>query len=156
MDKLIGQTLNRYKLVKLLGEGGMGAVFKGYDVTLQRDVAIKIMHPHFAHQQNFQERFLQEARTAGQIDHVGVVKVYDFGQSQNHLYIVMEFLPGDNLGQMLRTLRKQKRWIVVNESLQIVRLVALALDHAHKRGVLHRDIKPDNVMLKPQPTENLP
>jgi serine/threonine protein kinase len=156
MEKLVGQTLNRYKLVKLLGEGGMGAVFKGFDVTLQRDVAIKIMHPHFARQPNFQERFLQEARTAAQVDHPGIVKVYDFGHSQSQLYIVMEFIPGDNLGQMLRTLRKQKRWIVVNESMQIVRLVALALDHAHQRGVLHRDIKPDNVMLKPQPVEHLP
>ncbi len=156
MEKLIGQTLNRYKLVKLLGEGGMGAVFKGFDVTLQRDVAVKIMHPHFARQSNFQERFLQEARTAAQIDHPGVVKVYDFGHSQAQLYIVMEFLPGANLGQMLRTLRKQQRWIVLNESLQIIRLVALALDHAHKRGVLHRDIKPDNIMLKPQPVDNLP
>ncbi len=156
MEKLIGQTFNRYKLVKLLGEGGMGAVFKGFDVTLQRDVAVKIMHPHFARQPNFQERFLQEARTAAQIDHPGVVKVYDFGHSQAQLYIVMEFIPGANLGQMLRTLRKEKRWIVLNESLQIIRLVAMALDHAHKRGVLHRDIKPDNIMLKPQPVEGLP
>lgn len=156
MEKLVGQTLNRYKLVKLLGQGGMGAVFKGFDVTLQRDVAVKIMHPHFASQQNFQERFLQEARTAAQIDHPGVVKVYDFGQYQGNLYIVMEFIPGDNLGQMLRILKKQQRWIVMDESLRIIRLVALALDHAHKRGVLHRDIKPDNIMLKPQPSETLP
>jgi eukaryotic-like serine/threonine-protein kinase len=156
MKNLVGQTLNRYKLVKLLGEGGMGAVFKGFDVTLQRDVAIKIMHPHFARQPNFQERFLQEARTAAQVDHPGIVKVYDFGSSHSQLYIVMEFLPGDNLGQMLRTLKSEKRWIVVNESMRIVRMIALALDHAHKRGVLHRDIKPDNVMLKPQPIEQLP
>ncbi len=156
MEKLVGQTLNRYKLVKLLGQGGMGAVFKGFDVALQRDVAVKIMHPHFATQQNFQERFLQEARTAAQIDHPGVVKVYDFGQSQGSLYIVMEFIPGDNLGQMLRILKKQQRWIVLDEALHIIRLTALALDHAHKRGVLHRDMKPDNIMLKPQPSESLP
>ena len=68
MKELVGQTLNRYKLVSLLGEGGMGAVFKGHDVTLQRDVAIKIMHGHFARQPNFQERFLQEARTAARIE----------------------------------------------------------------------------------------
>src|SRR4030042_7155318 len=116
MEKLIGQTLNRYKLVKLLGEGGMGAVFKGHDVTLQRDVAIKIMHPHFARQPNFQERFLQEARTAARIDHPGVVKVFDFGHAQSQLYIVMEFIQGDTLGQMLRELRKQKKWIVPQET----------------------------------------
>jgi serine/threonine protein kinase len=156
MEKLIGQTLNRYKLVNLLGEGGMGAVFKGHDVTLQRDVAIKIMHAHYARQPNFQERFLQEARTAARIDHPGVVKVYDFGQSKSLLYIVMEFIPGQNLGQMMRTLKKKKQWIVLPEAVQIIHHVAAALHFAHKQGVLHRDIKPDNIMLKPQKVDDLP
>jgi serine/threonine protein kinase len=156
MEKLVGQTLNRYKLVKLLGEGGMGAVFKGFDLTLQRDVAIKIMHPHFARTPNFQERFLQEARTAARLDHPGVVKVFDFGHSQSQLYIVMEFIPGDNLGKMLRDLKKEGKWIVLPEAIEIIRQVSLALDYAHKQGVLHRDIKPDNIMLKPRKTEVLP
>ena len=79
MKQLIGQSLDRYKITALLGEGGMGAVFKATDVTLQRDVAIKIMHPQFARQSDFQERFLQEARTAAKLDHPGIVKVFDFG-----------------------------------------------------------------------------
>lgn len=156
MERLIGQTLNRYKLVSLLGEGGMGAVFKGHDVTLQRDVAIKIMHAHYARQPNFQERFLQEARTAARIDHPGVVKVFDFGQSKSLLYIVMEFIPGENLGQMMRSLKKKKQWIILPEAIQIIRHIAVALDFAHQKGVLHRDIKPDNIMLKPQKVNGLP
>ena len=88
MDQLIGKTLDRYKILSLLGEGGMGAVYKARDLTLQREVAIKIMHSQFARQKNFQERFLQEARTAAHLDHPGIVQVYDFSSAQSLLYIV--------------------------------------------------------------------
>ena len=97
MDQMIGQTINRYKIISLLGEGGMGAVYKARDVTLQRDVAFKVMHAQFARQPNFQERFLQEARTAARFDQSSIVKVYDFGQQQGMLYIVMEYVPGKSL-----------------------------------------------------------
>jgi serine/threonine protein kinase len=76
----VGQTINRYRIVTLLGEGGMGSVYKAHDLTLQRDVAIKLMHPQYAHQPDFQERFLQEARTAARLDHPSIVQVHDFGQ----------------------------------------------------------------------------
>ena len=156
MDNLIGQILNRYKIISLLGEGGMGAVYKAHDLTLQRDVAIKIMHAHYARQPNFQERFLQEARTAARMDHPGIVQVHDFGQDRSLLYIVMEFIPGDNLGKMMRDLRSQKKWIVLQESAALIRQVALALDYAHRQGVLHRDIKPANVMIEPEASDGLP
>ena len=155
-EELIGKTLDRYKIISLLGEGGMGAVLKAHDVTLQRDVAIKIMHPHFARRSDFQERFLQEARTAARLDHPGIVKVYDFGRQKNYLYIVMEFLRGANLRQMLQDLRTEKKWVVLPEALQIIRQVALALAYAHNLGVLHRDIKPDNIMIKPDTANGLP
>jgi serine/threonine protein kinase len=155
-EELIGKTLARYKIISLLGEGGMGAVLKAHDVTLQRDVAIKIMHPHFARRPDFQERFLQEARTAARLDHPGIVKVYDFGRQDKYLYIVMEFLRGDNLRNMLQDLRAEKKWVVLPEALQIIRQVALALDYAHKQGVLHRDLKPDNIMIKPDTANGLP
>ncbi len=156
MEQLIGQSLDRYQIVTLLGEGGMGAVFKARDVTLQRDVAVKVMHPQLARRPNFQERFLQEARTAARMDHPGIVKVFDFGQARDLLYIVMEFIPGANLRQMLQDLKKESKWIVLPEALQLVRQVALALDYAHDQGVLHRDIKPDNIMLKAERGDGLP
>ncbi len=156
MKKLIGQSLGRYQLVSLLGEGGMGAVFKARDITLQRDVAIKVMHPQFANRPNFQERFLQEARTAARFDHPGIVKVFDFGQEKSLLYIVMELIPGDNLRKLLQDLKASGKWIVLPEAVQLVRQVALALDYAHHQGVLHRDVKPDNIMLKAEPGDSFP
>ena len=156
LDQLVGQSLDRYQIVELLGEGGMGAVFKARDVTLQRDVAIKVMQPQAARQSNFQERFLQEARTAARLDHPGIVKVFDFGQAQGLLYIVMEFIPGDNVRQMLKDLKAADRWIALPEAVQLVRQVCLALYYAHQQGILHRDIKPDNIMLKPGEADGLP
>jgi serine/threonine protein kinase len=156
MKELVGQSLDRYQITSLLGEGGMGAVLKARDVTLQRDVAVKVMHPQFARRPDFRARFLQEARTAARLDHPGIVKVYDFGQAGTHLYIVMEFISGQNLGQMLKDLRASNQWLLLPEAIQLIREVCLALDYAHKHGVFHRDIKPDNIMLKPQPSDELP
>lgn len=156
MDKLVGQTLERYQILSLLGEGGMGAVYKAHDITLQRDVAIKVLHAQFARRADFRERFLLEARTAARLNHAGIVQVHDFGQEKEILYIVMEFIPGDNLYQMLQDLRAQGKWIRLDEALELVRQVCLALDYAHRQGILHRDIKPGNIMLKPDPSEELP
>ncbi|HUF39611.1 MAG TPA: protein kinase [Anaerolineales bacterium] len=156
MKELIGRTLNRYKITHLLGEGGMGAVFKAQDLTLQRNVAVKVMHPHFARRTDFRERFLQEARTAARMDNPGIVQVYDFGQDQEILYIIMEFIPGDNLQSMLKELKAGGKWIRLDEAVGLLRQVAAALDYAHHQGVLHRDIKPANIMLKPGHVDGLP
>ncbi len=156
MEQLAGRTLGRYQLLQLLGEGGMGAVFRARDVTLQRDVALKVMHPHIARRSQFRERFLQEARVAAHFDHTGIVKVYDFGQEGKHLYIVMEFIPGATLRHMLRELADKGNWVSLREAVHLVRHVCLALDFAHDQGVAHRDIKPENIMLKPLPAEALP
>ncbi len=156
MDQLVGQTLNRYQILNLLGEGGMGAVYRAHDTTLQRDVAIKVMHSNFARQPNFQERFLQEARTAARLDHPGIVQIYDFGSFRSQLYIVMKFIPGDNLEDLLRELHGQDRWLPLSEAVQLISQVALALDYAHRQGVLHRDIKPGNIMLEPEVSNGLP
>jgi eukaryotic-like serine/threonine-protein kinase len=149
MEQLVNQSIARYRLDALLGEGGMGAVFKAFDVTLQRDVAVKVMHPHFAKLPNFQERFLQEARTAARLNHASIVQVYDFGQDRGRLYIVMKFISGKNLEKVLELMQQQKLLMPLAEATELVAEVSQALDYAHHMGVLHRDIKPANIMIEP-------
>jgi serine/threonine protein kinase len=156
MEDIIGKTLGRYKILALLGEGGMGAVYKAHDLTLQRDVAFKIMHPHFARQGDFKERFLQEARVAARLDHPCIVQVFDFGQTTELLYIVMKFIPGDNLGKMMQDLRTQGKWIDTGEAVGIIRVVAEAMHYAHEHSILHRDLKPGNIMIEPIAHDGLP
>ena len=156
MDDLIGQTLNRYKILDRVGEGGIGAVYRAYDNILQRDVAIKVMRPEYARQANFRERFLEEARAVARLDHPSIVKVHDFGENEDLLYIVMEYIPGNNLREILNNLRSQNQWVVLPEAIQIVQQAAQAVEYSHNQGLLHRDIKPENLMLKQEPSDGLP
>ena len=153
VEQLVGQSLDRYQIVSLLSEGRIGAVFKAHDDKLQRDVAIQVMHPQFAQRPDFQERFSQAARTAAQMRHPGLVKVFDFGEARSLLYVVMEYILGDTLRTILHNLRATKKWIALAEAVQLVRQVCLAVDYAHQQGVLHRDVKPDNILIKFEPSE---
>ncbi|MEM7127965.1 MAG: protein kinase [Chloroflexota bacterium] len=151
MEYLIGQTLlGRYDINKLLGKGGMGAVFQARDQELERDVAIKLMHPEYAHRPDFTVRFRHEAIAAARMDHPGIVKVHDFSASQPYHFLVMEFIPGVNLRHMLQRLERDRQWITLAQAVQIVCESADALAYAHQMKVLHRDIKPANIMLKEQ------
>lgn len=149
MTSLIGQTINnRYRLESLLGDGGMGTVYRAYDLNLDRQVALKLMHAHFARNEEFRQRLIQEARTAAQLDHPSVVRVYDFGESESGLFIAMEYVNGGSLRDHLRRLQRRQKYLPLSQSLQIGSQIADALDYAHRRGIVHRDIKPGNIMLK--------
>lgn len=149
MNSLIGTTLaNRYQISDLLGEGGMGGVYKAQDRVLQVEVALKVQHERLTQQGDFRQRFLQEARTAARLNHPGIVRVFDFGRADGLLYIVMEFIPGGNLHEFMYNLRAQRRWIDPTEAVQLIHQVAQALDYAHRQGVLHRDLKPANIMIR--------
>ena len=148
-NTLIGHTINgRYRLESLLGDGGMGTVYRAYDVNLDRQVALKLMHAHFARQEEFRARLIQEARTAAQLDHPSVVQIYDFGDSPEGLFIAMEFVNGGSLRDHLRRLQRMRKFLPLAQSLQIGAQIAEALDYAFQRGIVHRDIKPGNIMLK--------
>jgi serine/threonine protein kinase len=141
--KLVGTTLaSRYQLVRLLGDGGMGAVYKAADQVLRRFVAIKLLHPAVAQRPAAVERFQREARAAAAIGHPNIIDILDFGVDQRP-YMVMEYLRGRSLSQVLG----------VEGALPIARAVAIAghslagLAAAHERGILHRDLKPANLML---------
>lgn len=148
-SKLIGHTINgRYRLESLLGDGGMGTVYRAYDVNLDRQVALKLMHAHFARQEEFRARLIQEARTAAQLDHPSVVQIYDFGDSPEGLFIAMEYVNGGSLRDHLRRLQRMRKFLPLAQSLQIGVHIAEALNYAFLRGIVHRDIKPGNIMLK--------
>lgn len=155
-DVLPGKTLGHYTIQSLIGEGSMGAVYKALDITLQRIVAVKVMHPNMVRQKTIQDRFIQEASTAALLSHPGIIKVFDFGQSEENLYIVMEFIPGDNLAQLLQDMAGSGKQFILTEAIRLVQLVAFAMHYAHQKGVLHRDIKPGNILLKPEEAEGLP
>jgi len=149
MTSLIGQTLNkRYRLDALLGDGGMGTVYRASDLNLERQVAIKLMHSHFARQDEFRQRLVQEARTSAQLDHPSIVRVYDFGDSELGLFIAMEYVDGGSLRDHLRRLQRLQKYLPLIQCLQIGIQIAEALDYAHQRKIIHRDVKPGNIILK--------
>lgn len=149
MTSLIGQTLNkRYRLDALLGDGGMGTVYRAYDLNLERQVAVKLMHSHFARQDEFRARLVQEARTAAALDHPSIVRVYDFGDSELGLFIAMEYVDGGSLRDHLRRLQRLQKYLPLVQCLQIAIQIAEALDYAHRRKIIHRDVKPGNIILK--------
>ncbi|MEZ4515899.1 MAG: protein kinase [Chloroflexota bacterium] len=149
MTTYIGQMLNRrYRLDALLGDGGMGTVYRSYDLNLERSLAIKLMHSHYARQEEFRARLVQEARTAAQLDHPSIVRVYDFGDSELGLFIAMEYVDGGSLRDHLRRLQRMQKFLPLTQSLQISIQIAEALDYAHRRKIIHRDVKPGNIILK--------
>jgi serine/threonine protein kinase len=147
--ELIGKALNRYQITELLEEGGLGFVFKGVDSRSQRVVAIRVMPEDFTNQPHFEERFLISARTAARMDHPGVVKVFDYGKYEDYLYLVMEPLAGESLAQKLEGARAKREWLPLTELIQIARQIALAVDYANQQGILHIDVHPSKILLKP-------
>ncbi|MCF7973994.1 MAG: serine/threonine protein kinase, partial [Phycisphaerae bacterium] len=131
------------EILRLLGQGGMGAVYEARQTHLDRSVALKILPPHIGQTKAFSERFLREARSLARLNHARIVSIYDFGLTDNNLYyFVMEFVDGMDLRRMIQT-----RQLSVSDILGIVPQICEALAYAHQEGVVHRDIKPENILL---------
>ena len=128
----------------LLGEGGFAAVFRAHDNALGRDVAVKVLDLHVAPSPSLAERFLREAQTVARLEHPNIVPIYKVGGQGKILYIIMRWVDGPSLGTLLRPPRRP---ISAGDAARITRQVADALAYAHERGIVHRDIKPDNVLL---------
>lgn len=144
---MIGTTIGAYQVLRLIGQGGMGAVYEGIQQPIGRRVAIKVLHPDYASNQEIAKRFFNEARAANLIAHPSIVQISDFGQMPNGApYLVMEFLEGETLADRLE--RSGGR-LPEELALHIIWQVASALEVAHARGIVHRDLKPSNVMLIP-------
>ena len=144
-SNLAGTQLGKYQLHAEIGRGGMGAVYKAYDPTLDRFVAIKVLAPHLVWEKEFIERFLREARAAARLRHPSIVTIYDVGQEGNWYYFAMEYLEGQTLAQFIR----QRGPMSAEEALHILRPLAEGLDYAHRQGLVHRDVKPGNIIVGP-------
>jgi serine/threonine-protein kinase len=134
----------RYSIEQELGRGGMGVVFLARDVALDRLVAIKLLPGHLARAPDMRERFLREARTAAKLSHPNIVPIYLVEEDGDMVFFVMAYVGGESLGQRVRRAGP----LVPSEVNRIVREVAWALEHAHGQGVIHRDVKPDNILLE--------
>jgi len=144
-DDLIGRTIagGKYQIVRCLGEGGMGAVYKALQPAMNRVVAVKLIRPEMVAKPDAVARFHKEMMVSARIEHPNTIRVYDFGQDHGQLYLAMEFLAGISLRQVIETCGRLELARIV----RIGKQVAHALGAIHQHGVVHRDLKPDNVML---------
>jgi len=139
----------RYRVVGTLGDGGMARVYKAIDTRLDRAVAVKVLHPYYNNQAAFVTRFEQEARLAASLNHPHIMGVYDVGRDDNGShYIVMEYVEGDTLKRLI----ERDAPLALPTAAAILRQIGLALDDAHAHGVIHRDVKPENIFLTPART----
>jgi serine/threonine protein kinase len=137
------QSVGNYDLVEKIAEGGMGAIYRGRDRTTGQPVAVKIMPAHMAANPVLLKRFEQEFKVASRLDHPNIVRALDFGEAGNMPYLVMEYVDGESLGQRIERDGK----IPEVEAIRIIAQVAQGLHRAHKLGLIHRDVKPDNILM---------
>ena len=137
------QRIGRYRVERLLGQGGFGIVYLAHDEQLQRLVAVKVPHPERVETPEDAQAYLTEARTVANLDHPNIVPVHDVGSTdQFSCYVVSKYIDGTNLAT-----RVKQSQLSIHESVELVANVAVALHHAHKQGLVHRDVKPGNILL---------
>lgn len=141
---LIGKVIsNKYEVLEKIGVGGMATVYRAKDKKLNREVALKVLKDEYTTDSDFIKRFNQEAQSAASLTHSNIVSVYDVGNENEIYYIVMELIKGKTLKEIIKE-EKQLSW---KWSVNIAKQIALALDTAHKNGLIHRDIKPHNIII---------
>lgn len=142
---------NRYRLLDQIGEGGMANVYLAMDTILNRQVAIKVLRGDLSHDETFVKRFQREALSATTLEHPNLVQIFDVGEEQGYHYIVMEYIEGKTLKQLI----KQYGPLSIGEVIDVMEQLVSAVEHAHSRGVIHRDIKPQNIIVRSDGTVKL-
>jgi len=137
------EEVGRYQVDQMVGEGAMARVYRAYDPKIDRTLAIKLLKSHLLTDDEYRVRFFREAKGAGILSHPNIVTVFDVGEEDNHPFLAMEWVEGTTLADVLKEGRKFTAKEVVEIGIQLVR----ALDYAHRKGIVHRDVKPGNVML---------
>jgi serine/threonine protein kinase len=150
MDNLVGQSLGQYQVQQVIGVGGMASVYKAYQRSLERYVAIKAipMQPANSHDPGFLSRFTNEARLIAKLSHPNIVTVHDYGEELDWAYIVMEYIAGGTLRDRMVQAEAARQRVELVWALDLIAQAALGLDHAHQLGVIHRDVKPGNMLLR--------
>jgi serine/threonine protein kinase len=140
--QLVGQTIGHYNITDILGAGGMATVYRAEQTNIEREVAIKVMAPAFAQQPEFVKRFKQEAALFAKLEHPHILPIYDYGEQDGHLYLVLRVMDGGSLERQVT-----RRNLKLTDIAKLVTQIASALDYAHTQEVIHRDLKPNNVLL---------
>ncbi|MCL6495707.1 MAG: serine/threonine protein kinase, partial [Ignavibacterium sp.] len=140
---MIGKRILNYQIISLLGEGGMGSVYKAYDLQLERYVAIKIINPKLIKDPHFIERFRFEAKNQAKLNHPNIVTVYGFIETREATGFVMEFVDGSTISQLINNYGR----LDLIYSLRVMQQVLLAIEYAHSMGFIHRDLKPSNIII---------
>src|SRR5689334_18733091 len=148
MNQNMLRIMDHYEILELLGHGGMSTVYKARDTRLMRLVALKLVDKSLARDGEFQARFLANAHKLSSFDHPHIVRVYDAGVQEDDLFLAMEFVKGNTLRSYLNGHLAAGEFLDLRAIVTISRQVAQALAYAHAKGIIHHDIKPDNVMLK--------
>lgn len=147
MASLTGKELGNYRIEKRIGRGGMAEVYQGVHINLDRNVAIKVLHGYLAEGGDFIARFKREAKAVANLRHPNIVQVHDFDVQDEIIFMVMEYINGTNLQQRLVDLDKKGERLSITQIGSIINDIAGALDYAHSKGMLHRDVKPSNILL---------
>ena len=142
---MLNKTIGRYEIKEMIGEGAMAKVYRAFDPEINRSVAFKVLKEDHCVDEEYLSRFLREAKAAGALSHSGIVTVYDVGKLEKSPYIMMELLDGCDLGEVLKNNKK----LPLKQTLIIALQLAKSLDYAHKSGIVHRDVKPDNIIVLP-------
>ena len=147
MPDWIGKTIGRVRIEKYLARGGMAEVYLGSHLTLERPVAVKVLHSYIEENPDLMARFQREARVVAGLRHPNIIQIFDFDTVDGHPYIVMEYLSGPTLATYLRNLHEHNQRIPTHQVARLLKALTSALDYAHELGVVHRDIKPGNILL---------
>ena len=137
------KKIKQYQLLEKLGTGGMGEVYKGFDSVLERDVAIKVMHPHLMNDETSDARFMREARLLAKSVHPNIVTIHEIGKAELGRYIVMEFVEGVPLSNIVQ----QEKAIAPERCISMAQQILSGLQHAHNLGIVHRDVKSENILV---------
>lgn len=144
VDQLIGTRIREYEILELIGRGGMGAVYRARHIYLDEERAIKLIRTQFAESEDFVNRFIREAKILAKLHHPNLVELYEFGMLENNqFFMVLEFLRGETALQRIQRIQR----IPVQHALRIIHEAAMGLGAAHQKGIIHRDLSPDNLLL---------